>query len=194
MGAQNSERALLVSIHVNGEVARALLPNCVNRVRASGGTIRLMFNVGAVTKEVGVGGDGGGRLMIFHGPLHLGAVNVPAIKGASSLLRGRDGVFEAGNRYRRQQADDGYNDHDFDECESSPLFCVHVVPDLLWFASSLATRVDVRAVDDKVLILELCCGEKVSSHPHSPLHPSWGSYLLRRPGINHQTTQPTPIV
>src|SRR2546423_15334830 len=87
------------SIHVNGEVARALLPNCVNRVRASGGTIRLMFNVGAVTKEVGVGGDGGGRLMIFHGPLHLGSVNVPAIKGASSLLRGRDGVFEAGNRY-----------------------------------------------------------------------------------------------
>src|SRR5437588_12792692 len=50
------------------------------------------------------------------------------------------------------------------------------------------------AVDDKVLILELCCREKVSSQPHSPLHPSRGSYLLRRPGINHQTTQPTPIV
>ena|SRR5438046_408186 len=74
MGAQNSERALLASIQVNGEVARALLPNSVNRVRASGGTIRLMLNVGAVTKEVGVDGDCRGQLMIFHGPLHLGSV------------------------------------------------------------------------------------------------------------------------
>jgi hypothetical protein len=128
-----------------------------------------MLNVGAVAKEVGVGGDRSGRLMILHGPLHLGSVNVLAIQRASSLLRGRDGVFEAGNRYRRQQADDGYNDHDFDEGKSGRLFCVHVVPDLLWFASSLATRVDVRAVDDKVLILELCCREKVSSQPHLPL-------------------------
>jgi len=128
-----------------------------------------MLNVGAVAKEVGVGGDCGGRLMIFHGPLHLGSVNVLAIQRASSLLRGRHGVFEAGNRYRRQQADDGHNDHDFDECESNPLFCFHVVPDLLWFASSLATRAGVRAVDETVLILELCCREKVSSQPHWPL-------------------------
>src|SRR2546427_11754403 len=52
----------------------------------------------------------------------------------------------------------------------------------------------VRAVDDKVLILELCCREKVSKPAALAADPSRGSYLLRRPGISHQTTQPTPIV
>ena len=69
--------------------------------------------------------------MIFHGPLQLCAVNVLAIEGADALLRGRDGVPETGNRYCRQQTDDGHDDHDFDEGESGYVFCVHGIPDLL---------------------------------------------------------------
>ena len=64
-----------------------------------------MFNVGIFAKEVGVRGDGRGRAVILHGPLELCAVNVLAIEGADSLLRGRDSVPETGNRYCRQAAD-----------------------------------------------------------------------------------------
>src|SRR2546425_2066619 len=99
-----------------------------------------MFNVGTFAKEVGVRGDGRWRAMIFHGPLQLGAVHVLAIERAGSLLCGRDGVPETGNRYCRQQTDDGHDDHDFDEGESGYVFCVHGIPDLLWFASSYMAR------------------------------------------------------
>jgi hypothetical protein len=121
-----------------------------------------MFYVGTFAKEVGVRGYGRWRAMIFHGPLQLGAVHVLAIEGAGSLLRGRNGVPETGNRYCRQQTDDGHDDHDFDEGESGSVFCVHGILDLLWFASSCVRGIGVPAVDDKIHMLELWRRKKVS--------------------------------
>jgi len=89
-----------------------------------------MFNVGAFAEGLGLLGSRRWRSMIFHGPLQLCAIDVLAIDSADSLLCGRDGVPEAGNRYCRQQTDDGYDDHDFDEGESGSAFVVHGIPDV----------------------------------------------------------------
>ena len=121
-----------------------------------------MFDVSAFAKEVGVRGNGCGWAMIFRGPLQLGGVNVLAIEGADPLLRGRDGVAEAGNRYCRQQTDDGDDNHDFDEGESGSLFGVHVIPDVLWFDLPCVAGGSRPAVDDKVHRFELWDRKKVS--------------------------------
>ena len=52
------------------------------------------------------------------GPFLLGAINLPEIVDAGVLLRGGSGMHEIGNRDRRQQTDDGDNDHDFNQGET----------------------------------------------------------------------------
>src|SRR5207253_6492646 len=64
--------------------------------------------------------------------------------GAGVLLRGRDGVPETGNGYGSKQTNNGYDNHDFDERESGPVYCVHGIPDFLWFVS-LCVAADWRA-------------------------------------------------
>src|SRR6185503_5333284 len=92
-----------------------------------------MFDVSVLAKEVGVSGEGVGRAMVFRCPLQFGAVDVLAIEAADSLLRGPDGVAETGNCDCREQTDDDHHDHDFEESESGFVFCVHFIPDGLWF-------------------------------------------------------------
>ena len=120
-----------------------------------------MFDVSVLAKEVGVSGEGVGRPMVFRCPLQFGAVDVLAIESADSLLRGRKGVPETGNRYGSQQTDDSDDDHDFDEGESCSVHCVHGIPDILWFALPCVARTGVPAVDDKVHRIELRVRKKV---------------------------------
>jgi len=121
-----------------------------------------MFDVGGFAKEVGVVRDGRGWAMIFGGPLPLCPVNVLAIEGAGSLLGRHNGAPEAGDRYGRQQTNDSHDDHDFDQSESGFVCCLHGIPDDLRFVSSSLAGIGMPAADDKVHLLELCCGEKVS--------------------------------
>src|ERR1051326_2337310 len=69
----------VVSIPVIAHVARALLANGIERIGAAGGAIRFMFEVAAFAKQVGEIGRASCRLVIFHGPLELRAVDVLAI-------------------------------------------------------------------------------------------------------------------
>src|SRR5947207_693654 len=117
-----------VSIRVDGYAARALLLNGVERIRAPGRTFRLVFDVSRLAEEVRVGRRGTRRLMMLERPPPLGSIDVLAVDGAGLPARGLDGVGEVGNGNRRQQTDDGDDDHDFQERESGSVFCFHGVP------------------------------------------------------------------
>src|SRR6266545_54060 len=83
------------SVHVDGEAARALLLNGMERVSATGGTIGFMLEVGALAEEVCVRRRGRGWLMAVQRPLQLGTINVLSVEGASLLLRGFEGPTES---------------------------------------------------------------------------------------------------
>jgi len=55
---------------------------------------------------------------VFQCPLLNPRVNLAEVVDASIRLRGRTGFHKVRNRDRRQQADDGHNDHDFNERET----------------------------------------------------------------------------
>ena len=57
-------------------------------------------------------------LLGFQCPLLLGTVDLTQVVDASVGLRGGAGLHEVRNRNRRQQTDDGYNDHDFYQGET----------------------------------------------------------------------------
>src|SRR6266545_1927026 len=124
------------SVHVDGKAARALLLSGMERVSATGGTIGFMLEVGALAEEVCVRRGGRGWLMAVQRPLQLGTINVLPVEGASSLLRDFESPSEVGNGDCRQQADDGHDNHNFEECESGLWFCFHGVPDRSCFHSS----------------------------------------------------------
>ena len=58
------------------------------------------------------------RLLGFQGILVNGRVQLTHVVDAGIRLRGGTRFHEVRNRNRRQQADDGHNDHDFDEREA----------------------------------------------------------------------------
>ena len=71
----------------------------------------------------------GGGLVFFQRPLLLGRVQLAEIVDAGIGLRGCAGFYEVGNRDRRQEADDGHNDHDFHQREAGlaeVFHCLHV--------------------------------------------------------------------
>lgn len=115
----------IASICVGGDVAGAFFLHRVDRVGPARRTIRLVFDVGSLPEQVGIGGDGGRGLLVFDCPLQLGAINVPAVDGTGPLLGFVDGVAEVGNGDGRQDADDGHYDHDFNEGESGVGFGFH---------------------------------------------------------------------
>ena len=53
---------------------------------------------------------------------------------------GLDGFLVVGNGYRRQQPDQGHDNHDFKKCESGSLLCFHGDPRNGWFAPSIIRR------------------------------------------------------
>ncbi len=71
------------SVHVDGEAARALLLNGMERVSATGGTIGFMLEVGALAEEVCVRRRGRGWLMAVQRPLQLGTINVLSVQHAN---------------------------------------------------------------------------------------------------------------
>jgi len=62
---------------------------------------------------------------VFQGPLVGRRVNLTEVVNASIGLRGGAGFHKVRNRDRRQQTDDGDNNHDFHQCETSftEVFC-----------------------------------------------------------------------
>src|SRR5437762_4666262 len=104
-----------------GNAAGALFLNGIERVFTTGRTVRFVFDVGAFAKKVVVRRRGRGRFPMLQRPLPLGAIDIPAVEGTGSLLRGLDGLLVVGNGYRRQQPDQGHDNHDFKKGESGSL-------------------------------------------------------------------------
>lgn len=82
---------------MGGDVAGAFFLHRVERVGPARRAIRLVLDIGRFPEQVGIGGSGGRGLLVFDGPLQLGAINVPAVEGAGPLLGFVDGVAEVGN-------------------------------------------------------------------------------------------------
>ena len=77
-------------------------------------------NHGALQIIPDVGEDSGiaGVLLVFQRPLLDGTVNLAQVVDARVHLGLRAGAHEVGNRDRREEADDGHDDHDFNEGEA----------------------------------------------------------------------------
>ena len=114
-----------ILLQMNRNAARAFLAYRVERIVAARRAIRLVINVSVVAEQVLVSGDCFGRLVIIQRPRCLCAVNILAVDGARLLLRFFDRVVDAWDGNCREQTDDGYDDHDFNESESNACFCVH---------------------------------------------------------------------
>ena len=57
-------------------------------------------------------------LLLLEGPLLFRTIDLAQVVDASVGLRGGAGFHEVGNGDRRQEADDGHDDHDFNEGEA----------------------------------------------------------------------------
>ena len=78
--------------------------------------VRVQLDIG---RQVGGQHDGRtGRFALFQRELVGCRVNLAQVVDAGVGLRGGTGLHEVGNRNRRQQADDGHDDHDFNEGET----------------------------------------------------------------------------
>ena len=85
--------------------------------RAFGG--RLYIQGGAEQIRVdGGAGHVGVDFAFFHRPLLFGAFNLLHVGDAGVFLGGRARLYEIGNRYGGKQADDGDDDHDFNQGEA----------------------------------------------------------------------------
>jgi len=61
-----------------------------------------------------------GGFAVFQRPLIFRSVDLAEVVDTSIGLRGRTGFHEVRNRDRSQQADDGHNNHDFNQGETRP--------------------------------------------------------------------------
>ena len=64
--------------------------------------------------------------MLFQGPLALGAVNNTEVADAGIGLRGGAGAHEVRNRDGGEEADNGDDDHNFDEREPTLFLSLHL--------------------------------------------------------------------
>ena len=91
----------------------------VNRavgVAAAGGAFRgAAFDVFV---DFGVNGSRARALLFLQRPLLLRAVNLAEVVDTGVLLGGGTGFDEVGDRDRSEEADDGHDDHDFNEGEA----------------------------------------------------------------------------
>jgi len=85
-----------------------------------------VVHVTPIPKQIGVGGNRIWRPLMIQGPLGFHSVHVLAIDRAH-LLRGTgNGVSEARDGDGRKQADNGNDDHDFDQRKGGSRGCLHI--------------------------------------------------------------------
>ena len=110
---------------------RELMGRIQRAQRAGRGIADFVFRVGTIGRarrnaasgvELDVGSQVGGivdgrtgDLALFQGPLVGRRVNLAEVVDASVGLRGGTSLHEVRNRDRREEADDGHNDHDFNQ-------------------------------------------------------------------------------
>jgi len=97
-----------------GDAAGRVGIDRIDRVSTAGRTMRVEV-VLEVVLHVSAGRRGGVVLLVFQRPLLLGGINLAEIVDAAVLLGRIARPDEVGDGDGGQQADDGHNDHDFDE-------------------------------------------------------------------------------
>ena len=107
---------------MTGLVAGRIRADIINGVGATSGAIRhgIAFDVGCnISRETRVSVV----FLFFQRPLFLRAINLAEVVDAGVRLCSRTSFHEVRNSDRRQQADDGHNDHDFYERETRLTGC-----------------------------------------------------------------------
>jgi hypothetical protein len=114
-----------------------------------------------VRYDVGGGRHRAGRFALFQGPLLLGRVNDAEIVDASIGLGGLTSFHEIRNRDSRQEADDGHNDHDFNQRKAgltSIFDCFHFIYFLFGAAVEQNGR---RVIYDNIFVHLIVCRNRV---------------------------------
>jgi len=103
---------------VGDQTASAFLRHGFEIVEPARGTIRLVLHVGVLAEEVTLGRRRRRRLLVLDAPLEFRSIDILSVHGARLSSRLFNGALDAGNGDRREDADDGHDDHDFDEGKS----------------------------------------------------------------------------
>jgi len=118
-------RSVQQSVFMTARVACAFFMDRIDRVAAASRAVRLVFDVAVRSEQVLVCGGGGFRLLRLERPAEFGCVDVLAVDTANSQPRCFDGLGQVGDCDPRDQSDDGYHYHDFNEREPGRSVCFH---------------------------------------------------------------------
>jgi hypothetical protein len=99
--------------------ASRLRIHVTDRIRATAWAVGLIADVLVSTIEISRSRSVRAYLLVFQRPGLLRTINLFEVGDTGTALAGSASLHEVGNRDRGQQANDGYDDHNFNEREPS---------------------------------------------------------------------------